>query len=24
VVIDENYGIRVTDIVNPAKRISKI
>lgn len=24
VVIDENYGIRVTDIVNPAKRISKL
>jgi len=24
VVIDENYGIRVTDIVNPSKRISKI
>ncbi|ABW19037.1 flagellar motor switch phosphatase FliY [Alkaliphilus oremlandii] len=23
VVIDENYGIRVTDIVNPAKRLSK-
>ncbi|MCC5909807.1 MAG: flagellar motor switch phosphatase FliY [Clostridiaceae bacterium] len=24
VVIDENYGIRVTDIVNPHKRINKI
>jgi len=23
VVIDENYGIRVTDIVNPSKRLSK-
>lgn len=24
VVIDDNFGIRITDIVNPAKRISKI
>lgn len=24
VVIDENYGVRVTDIVSPAKRISKV
>jgi flagellar motor switch protein FliN len=24
VVIDENYGIRITDIVNPHKRLSKI
>lgn len=24
VVIDENYGIRVTDIINPAKRINKV
>lgn len=24
VVIDENYGIRVTDIVNPVKRFSKV
>ncbi|WP_110939920.1 flagellar motor switch phosphatase FliY [Geosporobacter subterraneus] len=24
VVIDENYGIRVTDIINPAKKINKV
>jgi len=24
VVIDENYGIRVTDIINPTKRINKV
>lgn len=24
VVIDENYGIRITDIVNPSKRINKV